>query len=53
LYLKVFRDALGDLSHGVALGAEFTMRLAEVCSLAASLPGPDEIRALEAAAWPG
>jgi transcriptional regulator with XRE-family HTH domain len=49
LYLKIFEDALGSLSHGMALGTDFAMRLAEVRSRAASLPGPDQIRALEAA----
>jgi hypothetical protein len=49
LYLKVFED-LGDLSHGMALGADVAQRLAEVRSRAASLPGPGEIKALEAAA---
>lgn len=50
LYLKVFEDIAGDLSPGMALGAQFALRLAAVRSRAASLPGPDEIRALEAAA---
>jgi transcriptional regulator with XRE-family HTH domain len=50
LYLKVFTDMAGDLSPGMAYGTEFVMRLAEVRSRAASLPGPDQIRALEAAA---
>ena len=50
LYLKVFSDALGGLSHGMALGTDVAVRLAEVRSRAASLPGPGEIRALEAAA---
>ena len=50
LYLKVFQDALGGLSHGMMLGTDFALRLAEVRSRAASLPGPGQIRALEAAA---
>jgi hypothetical protein len=50
LYLKIFEGALRDLSQGMAFGADFAMRLAEVRSRAVSLPGPDEIRALEAAA---
>jgi transcriptional regulator with XRE-family HTH domain len=50
LYLKVFGDMAGDLSPGLAFGAEFAMGLAAVRSRAASLPGPKEIRALEAAA---
>ena len=49
LYLKVFED-LGDLSHGMAIGTDVAQRLAEVRSRAASLPGPEEIRALETAA---
>jgi transcriptional regulator with XRE-family HTH domain len=49
LYLKIFEDALGGLSQGMALGTDFALRLAEVRSRAASLPGPGEIRALEAA----
>jgi transcriptional regulator with XRE-family HTH domain len=50
LYLKVFEDALGGLSHGMALGADVAQQLAEVRSRAASLPKPEEIKALEAAA---
>ena len=50
LYLKVFQDAFGDLSHGMALGTDFALRLAEVRSRAASLPGSGQIRALETAA---
>jgi transcriptional regulator with XRE-family HTH domain len=50
LYLKVFEDALGGLSHGMALGADVAQQLAEVRSRAASLPRPEEIKALEAAA---
>jgi hypothetical protein len=50
LYLKVFGDLAGDLSPGMAYGMEVAMRLAAVRSRAASLPGPDQIRALEAAA---
>ena len=43
LYLKVFGDIAGDLSPGMAVGAEFAMRLAEVRSRAASLPGPGQV----------
>ena len=50
LYLKVFEDIAGGLSPGVAAGTEIALRLAEVRARAASLPGPDQIRALEAAA---
>jgi transcriptional regulator with XRE-family HTH domain len=50
LYLKIFEDALGGRSHGMAVGVDFVLRLAEVRSRAASLPGPGEITALEAAA---
>ena len=50
LYLKVFGDLAGDLAPGMAYGMEVAMRLAAVRSRAASLPGPDQIRALEAAA---
>jgi len=46
LYLKVFEDMAG----GMAAGADLVMRLAEIRSHAASLPAPDEIRTLEAAA---
>jgi transcriptional regulator with XRE-family HTH domain len=49
LYLKVFADTLGDLSDGMALGAEVALRLAEVSSRAARLPAPGEIKALEGA----
>jgi transcriptional regulator with XRE-family HTH domain len=50
LYGKIFEDALGDLSHGMAFGTDFALRVAEIRSRAARLPGPDEIGALEAAA---
>jgi transcriptional regulator with XRE-family HTH domain len=50
LYLKVFADLAGDLSPGLAVGVEVAMRLAAVRARAASLPGPSQIRALEAAA---
>ena len=46
LYLKVFAGALGDLSQGMALGHDVALRLTEVRSRAARLPGPDEITAL-------
>ena len=39
LYVKIFADALGDLSQGMALGADAALRLAEVRSRAARLPG--------------
>jgi hypothetical protein len=50
LYLKVFTDIAGGLSPGMASVTEFAMRLAMVRDRASSLPGPDQIRALEAAA---
>jgi hypothetical protein len=50
LYRKIFAGALGDLSRGMGFGADVAVRLAEVRSRAGRLPGPDEIRALEAAA---
>jgi transcriptional regulator with XRE-family HTH domain len=50
LYRQIFGAGLGDLSPGMALGADVALRLAEVRSRAARLPDPDEIRALEAAA---
>jgi len=50
LYLKLFADIAGGLSPGLAVGAELALRLAAVRARAASLPGPDQIRALEAAA---
>jgi transcriptional regulator with XRE-family HTH domain len=50
LYRKIFADTLEDLSQGMAAGTDAALRLAEVRSRAARLPGPDEIRALEAAA---
>jgi transcriptional regulator with XRE-family HTH domain len=49
LYLKIFEDALG-FSRAAGVGVDFAVRLAEVRSRAASLPAPDEVRALEAAA---
>ena len=50
LYLKIFAGTLGDLSQGMALGTDLALRLAEVRSRAEQLPGPYEIKALEAAA---
>ena len=50
LYLKVFEDIAGGLSPAMAVGAEYVVRLAAVRSRAASLPGPGQIRELEAAA---
>ena len=50
LYRQIFGSGLGDLSQGMALGADVALRLAEVRSRAARLPDPDEIRTLEAAA---
>jgi transcriptional regulator with XRE-family HTH domain len=50
LYLKIFKDIAAELSPGMAVGTDFALRLAEVRSRAASLPGPGQIRALEAAA---
>jgi hypothetical protein len=49
LYRKIFADTLGDLSQGMALGTDAILRLAEVRSRAARLPGADQIRTLEAA----
>src|SRR5215831_1481638 len=50
LYLKIFKDIATDMVPGMASGVDLAMRLAEVRSRAASLPGPGQIRALEAAA---
>ena len=50
LYRQIFGDGLVDLSQSMALGADVVLQLAEVRSRAARLPGPGEIRALEAAA---
>src|SRR5438552_13160564 len=50
LYLTIFEDMRGGLSHGMGLGVDAALQLAEVRSRAASLPGPDEVRALETAA---
>lgn len=50
LYLKIFADTLDDLSHDMALSTDAILRIAEVRSRAARLPGSAEIEALEAAA---
>jgi transcriptional regulator with XRE-family HTH domain len=50
LYLQIFQGALGNLAHGLALGTDVALRLAEVRARAANLPGPGEITTLEAAA---
>ena len=49
LYLKIFEDMLGGLPHGMD-AVDLALRLAEVRSRAARLPGPGEIKALETAA---
>jgi hypothetical protein len=49
LYLKIFTDALGGLPPGMD-AVDLALRVAEIRSRAASLPGPGEIGALEAAA---
>jgi hypothetical protein len=48
LYLKIFEDMLGGLPHSME-AVDLALRLAELRSRAARLPGPGEIRALEAA----
>ncbi len=50
LYLKIFPDALTDLSQVMAVGADVALRLAGIRSRAAQLPDPAEIKALESAA---
>jgi hypothetical protein len=50
LYLKVFGDIAAGLAPGLGVGTELAMRLAAVRARAASLPGPGQVRALEAAA---
>jgi len=50
LYLKIFEDMASGVSPGMAFGTELALRLAAVRSRAADLPGPDQVRALEAAA---
>jgi transcriptional regulator with XRE-family HTH domain len=50
LYTKIFAGTLGDLSRGMAFGADAVLLLAQVRSRAARLPGSDEIKALEGAA---
>jgi len=49
LYLKIFEDILGGLPHGMD-AVDLATRLAQVRARAAGLPGPGQIRALEAAA---
>jgi transcriptional regulator with XRE-family HTH domain len=49
LYLKIFEDMLGGLPHGTD-AVNLALRVAEIRSRAASLPGPGQIGALEAAA---
>ena len=50
LYLRVFTDIAGGMAPGLAAGTELALRLAAVRARAASLPGPDQVRTLEAAA---
>ncbi len=50
LYLKVFQDTVGGVSPGLELGMDAVLRIAEVRTRAARLPGAEEIRALEAGA---
>jgi hypothetical protein len=48
LYLKIFQGALGELSHGMGLGLDVALQIAEVRARAARLPGAGEIQALGA-----
>ena len=48
LYLRIFKDMLSDMPHGMGLATDLAIRLAEVRSRAARLPGSGEIKALEA-----
>jgi hypothetical protein len=50
LYLKIFQDIAGGVSQGIAIDTQMALRLTAVRSRAASLPGPSQVRALEAAA---
>ena len=50
LYLKIFQDIAGGVSQGIAIDTQMALRLTAVRSRAASLPGPGQVRALEAAA---
>jgi transcriptional regulator with XRE-family HTH domain len=49
LYLKIFTDALGGLPYDME-AVNLALRVAEVRSRAASLPGSGEVRVLEASA---
>jgi hypothetical protein len=49
LYFKIFQDMLAGLPHGMD-AVDFATRLADVRSRATSLPGPSQIRRLEATA---
>ena len=48
LYLKIFTETLGGQPHDMD-AVDLALRLVQVRSRAASLPGPGQIRALEAA----
>jgi transcriptional regulator with XRE-family HTH domain len=50
LYLKIFQDTVGGVSPGLELGMDAVLRIAEVRTRAARLPGAEEIRTLEAGA---
>jgi transcriptional regulator with XRE-family HTH domain len=50
LYRKIFTDTLGGMSQSMDAGTDLVLRLADVRSRAARLPGPGEIKALESAA---
>jgi hypothetical protein len=50
LYLQIFQDVAGDPSHGLAIGTDIAVRVAEARARAARLPGTGEISALAAAA---
>jgi hypothetical protein len=52
LYLKVFEDMTRDPPQGMAFGADFVMRLAEVRSRAASLPAPTMSGRWRPPPWP-
>jgi hypothetical protein len=50
LYVRIFQDAIGEVSQGMGLGVDAALRIAEARARAAQLPGAEEIEAHGASA---
>ena len=53
LYLQIFQGALDSLAHGMALGTDFALRLAESARAPPACLAPARSRRWRAPPWPG